>query len=156
MDTSHLEKLLVVGAIAFIPVQSFAQTDDAPLATPVGHELTVAFGGYTYVEPGDTSISIHGPKFGAGYTSTTSLNPGQHWFLQTDARGLVGSTMYDGWCSPFLITPDSTSPNGYALDVGDPSPCSEGGDKDWYLEARGLAGKDLIGQQWAWSPYAGF
>ena len=51
--------------------------------------------------------------------------------------------------------PESTSPNGYALDVGDPSPCSESGDNDWYLEARGLAGKDLIGQQWAWSPYTG-
>jgi len=49
----------------------------------------------------------------------------------------------------------SASPNGYELDVGDASPCSETGDKDWYLEARGLTGKDLIGQRWAWSPYTG-
>ena len=46
-------------------------------------------GGYDYAEPGDTSISIHGPKFGGGYTGTVSLNRGQHWFLQTGARGLV-------------------------------------------------------------------
>ena len=155
MDTSQLEKLLVVGAIAFIPVQSFAQTDDAPLATPVGHELTVAFGGYRYVEPGDTSISIHGPKFGAGYTGTMSLNRRRHWFLQADARGLFGATTYDGWCSPFLIVPDSTSPNGYALDFGDPSPCSESGDKDWYVEGRALAGKDFIGDTWGWAPEFG-
>jgi hypothetical protein len=143
----RLKKLLVAGFIAFIPPQAFAQTPgststrsaqstsaapvDTSLVTPAGHEVNFDVGGYKYVEPGDTSISIHGPKFGTGYTGTTSLNPGQHWFLQTDARGLVGNTMYDGWCSPFLITPDSTSPNGYALDVGDPSPCSEGGDKDW-------------------------
>jgi hypothetical protein len=54
-----------------------------------------------------------------------------------------------------LITPNSASPNGYALDVGNPSPCNETGDKDWYLEARALAGKDVIGQLWAWSPYSG-
>ena len=48
--------------------------------------------------------------------------------------------------------PDSTSPNGYALDVGDASPCSESGDKDWYVEARGLVGKDFIGHTWGVSP----
>jgi len=112
-------------------------------------------GGYTYVEPGNTSISIHGPKFGGGYTGTMSVNQGQHWFLQADARGLVGNTAYDGWCSPFLITPDGRSPNGYALDVGDPSPCSERGDKDWYVEGRALVGKDFISHNWGWSPHVG-
>ena len=69
--------------------------------------------------------------------------------------GHLGNAAYDGWCSPFLITPSGASPNGYELDVGNASPCSETGDKDWYLEARALAGKDLIGQRWAWSPYTG-
>jgi len=167
----RLKKLLVVGAVAFIPSQAFAQTsgstatqsthspgaaqDDAGLATPAGHEVDFGVGGYQYVEPGDTSISIHGPKFGGGYTGTMSLNPGQHWFLQGDARGLFGGTTYDGWCSPFLITPESTSPNGYALDIGDPSPCSESGDKDWYVEGRALVGKDFIGDKWGWSPAIG-
>jgi hypothetical protein len=167
----RLKKLLVAGLIAFIPSQAFAQTSgststrfaqsfgaapvDTSLATPAGHEVNFGVGGYKYVEPGDTSISIHGLKFGGGYTGTMSLNPSQHWFLQTDARGLVGNTTYDGWCSPFLITPDSTSPNGYALDVGDPSPCSESGDKDWYVEGRALVGKDFIGQNWGWSPDIG-
>jgi hypothetical protein len=99
----RLKKLLVAGLIAFIPSQAFAQTSGstsirsaqspgaAPAATslakPTGHDVDFGVGGYKYVEPGDTSISIHGPKFGGGYTGTTSLNPGQHWFLQTDARG---------------------------------------------------------------------
>jgi len=154
-----LKKLLLLGSIAFIPSQSFAQTADSVnvsgLATPAGHEVTVAVGGYEYVEPGDTSISIHGPKFGGGYTGTLSLNAGQHWFLESEARGLFGNTTYDGWCSPFLITPDRTSPNGYALDIGDPSPCSESGDKDWYVEGRVLVGKDFIGRKWGWSPDIG-
>lgn len=168
----RLKTLLVVGSLAFIPSQAFAQTsgatstrstvspgaadvDDSGLATPTGHEVNFAVGGYEYVEPGETSISIHGPKLGAGYTGTVSLDSGRRWFLQADARGLFGSTTYDGWCSPFLITPDGTSPNGYALDTGDPSPCSENGDKDWYLEGRTLVGRDFIGRRWGWSPDIG-
>ncbi len=68
---------------------------------------------------------------------------------------MMGNSIYCGWCSPCVITPDSTPPNGYALGVGDASPCSETGDKDWYLETRGLAGKDFIGQSWGLSPYSG-
>jgi len=108
--------------------------------------------GYKYVEPGDTSISIHGPKFGGGYTGTMSLNRVQHWFLQADTQGVFGSATYDGWCSPYLITPYSASPNGYALDFGDPSPCNESGDRDWYVEGRALVGKDFIGRKWGWAP----
>ncbi len=167
----RLKKLLVVSSIAIIPSHAFAQTSDSTsaqsarpsgtaetesnLATPTGHEVNFAVGAYKYVEPGDTSISIHGPKFGGGYTGTTALNARQHWFLQADARGLWGHTTYDGWCSPFLITPDSRSPNGWALDIGDPSPCSESGDKDWYVEGRALVGKDFIGRMWGWSPDVG-
>ena len=117
--------------------------------------MNIGVGGYQYAEPGDTSISIHGPKLGGGYTGTMSLNRAQHWFLQADARGVFGSAAYDGWCSPYLITPDSASPNGYALDFGDASPCNESGDRDWYVEGRGLVGKDFIGDKWGWAPEIG-
>ncbi|HKE85409.1 MAG TPA: hypothetical protein VKB50_16720 [Vicinamibacterales bacterium] len=130
-------------------------TGDSILATPIGHEVNVSFGGYRYNEPGTQSISIHGSKIGGGYTGTLSLNERRRWFTQADARGTVGNTTYDGWCSPFLITPDTASPNGWALDIGDASPCSEAGDKDWYVEARGLVGKDFIGRTWGVSPEAG-
>lgn len=164
-------RLLLAGVVALIPSQAFAQTlgsmpnpsaqspgaatVGAGLATPIGHEVNVSFGGYTYSEPNAPSISIHGAKVGGEYTGTLSLNERRHWFAQVDVRGTTGHVTYDGWCSPFLITPNSASPNGYQLDVGDPSPCSENGDKDWYGEARGLLGKDLIGRTWGWSPYAG-
>jgi hypothetical protein len=132
-----------------------AAANDSILATPIGHEVDVSFGGYRYTEPGSQSISIHGSKIGGEYTGTRSLSQRRRWFAQADARGTLGNTTYDGWCSPFLITPDSTSPNGYALDIGDASPCSETGDKDWYMEARGLFGKDFIGRTWGVSPDTG-
>ena len=166
----RLENLLVASLIAFIPSAAFAQSSgstrdstqsaaaapgDSGLATPTGSEVTAGVGSYRYVEPGDTSIAIHGAKFAAGYTATVSLGTARRWFFQADARGLTGRTTYDGWCSPYLITPDKTSPNGYALDIGDPSPCSESGDKDWYVEGRALVGRDFIGRTWGWAPDVG-
>jgi opacity protein-like surface antigen len=151
---SNVVNILVFAGVALISSQAFAQTDPS-LATPTGHELNASVGGYTYTEPGAQSISIHGVKVGGEYTATLSLNKRRHWFAQADVRGTLGSVTYTGWCSPFLITPNSASQNGYELDFGDASPCSERGDRDWYLEARVLAGKDLIGRTWAWSPYGG-
>ena len=155
-----MKRLLLAGAIALIPCQVFAQTPgraaaDAGLATPTGHEVSVGVAGYNYIEPGDLRISIHGAKFVGEYAGTFLLNPRQHWFARANARATIGSTTYDGWCAPWLIVPDSTSPNGYALDLGDYSPCNESGDKDWYLEGRALVGKDFIGQRWTWSPESG-
>ena len=128
---------------------------DARLVTRTGHELNVTVGHYTYTEPGPQSISIHGPRIGGQYTGTLSLNRRKRWFVQADVRGNGGSATYDGWCAPWLITPDATSPNGYALDLGDYSPCSETGDSDWYLEGRGLFGKDFISGSWGVSPDTG-
>ena len=144
--------------LALISSQAFAQPPaaaDASLATPTGHEVNASAASYTYIEPGAQSISIHGAKVAGEYTATLSLNERRHWFAQADVRGTIGNVTYTGWCSPFLITPNSSSPNGYELDLGDASPCSETGDKDWYLEGRALAGKDFIGQRWALSPYTG-
>ena len=149
-------KTLFVGAVlALTASQAFAQSPDPSLATPAGNEVKADLSGYTYVEPGDTSISIRGIKVGGEDTATLSLNEQRHLFFQADARAVIGTTKYTGWCSPFLITPNGSSPNGYALNIGDPSPCTESGDKDWYAEARALAGKDMIGQRWAFSPFSG-
>ena len=131
-----------------------AAVDDR-LATPTGHDVNVSVSSYTYLEPGAQSISIHGTKLGGEYTGTVSLDKRQHWFAQANVRGTIGNVTYTGWCSPWLITPNSASPNGYELDEGEASPCSETGDKDWYLEGRALVGKDLIGHAWALSPYTG-
>jgi hypothetical protein len=132
-----------------------AASADSSLETPVGHEVNVSVASYTYGEPGDFSISIHGPKVGGEYTGTASLDRRRHWFLQANFRGTFGQATYDGWCSPWLILPNSGSPNGYELGLGDSSPCSETGDKDWFVDARALVGKDAIGHKWGVSPYAG-
>jgi len=157
-----MNRFLLAGAITLIPSSVFAQTPAAGaapvapgLATPTGHEVSFVLGGYNYVEPGDLHISIHGPKYAGEYTGTFALNPARHWFARANAKAMVGTTSYDGWCAPWLIVPESTSPNGYLLDLGDYSPCTESGDKDWYLEGRALFGKDIIGQRWAWSPETG-
>ena len=160
-----MKTLFITGVITLIASHAFAQAPDAiprstvavedSLATPTGHEVSAAVASYTYREPGAQAISIHGAKFLANYIGTLSLNERRHWFFQGDVRGMLGNVTYNGWCSPFVITPDSASPNGYALDVGNSSPCNESGDKDWYLEARALTGKDVIDQRWGWSPYSG-
>jgi len=157
--------LFAAGVIALISSQAPAQTPgavarpngavDDSLATPTGHEVNASVGSYTYTEPSAQSISIHGTKVAGEYIATLALNKRRHWFAQTDVRGTLGNVTYTGWCSPYLITPNRASPNGYELDLGDASPCSETGDKDWYLEARALAGKDVIGQRWGVSPYTG-
>jgi hypothetical protein len=147
------------GAIALTPLGAFAQASGAQAgaspATVPGHELTVGAGWYNYVEPGDLSISIHGAKFVGEYTGTFLLDAGAHWFARTNLRAHVGSTSYDGWCGPWQITPDGSSPNGYRLSIGQYSPCDHTGDQDWYLEGRVLAGRDFRGERWTWSPEAG-
>jgi hypothetical protein len=154
-----MKTILATWVIALMAAPAFAQTAggaEAGLATPTGHDLSAGVSGYTYREPGgDQPISIHAPKFVADYTGALSLNTRRRLFAQAQVRGTVGNTIYDGWCSPFLINPNSDSPNGYALDIGDPSPCGERGDRDWYVEGRALAGKDVIGERWGWSPYSG-
>jgi hypothetical protein len=161
-----MKKLIWAAVVILIRVPASAQTADSAiqrtatevangLATQPGNEVAISLGSYNYTEPGDQSISIHGFKWGGDYTGTLALSKRQLWFAQADVRGTIGNVTYDGWCSPWLITPDIASPNGYALDVGDASPCSESGDRDWYLETRGLVGKDFVGRTWGVSPFSG-
>src|SRR5581483_6497433 len=150
-----MKTFLFAAVIALNSTQLFAQTSDPTLATPTGADVNVSVGGYNYTEPGDQNISIHGPKVAGEFTGTLPLSERRHWFIQMNGRGLLGNTKYEGWCSPFLIIPNSASPNGYALDIGDPSKCSENGDKDWYVEGRALVGKDVIGDHWGFSPFSG-
>jgi len=154
-----MKRFVLIAALVLFPLPMFAQTSggqpDAAPTTPPGHELTFSLGGYNYVEPGDTRISIHGMKFGGEYAGTFLLNASHHWFAQTQVRASFGTTDYDGWCAPWFITPDRSSPNGYFLDLGEYSPCEDDGNQDWYAEGRGLVGKDFVRQEWTWSPQAG-
>ena len=165
-----MKKLFLTAVVALIASNAFAQypqsvpaaaqsnvaaAGETRLAMPTGHDVSVSVASYTYTEPGDQGISIHGAKIGGDYTATFWLNERSHWFGTADVRGMTGAVTYDGWCSPFVLVPSSASPNGYEVDIGDASPCDETGDKDWYAEGRFLAGKDMIGPRWALSPYSG-
>ena len=138
-----------------IPSSTSDHAGETEPATATGHDIGAGVAGYTYREPGVHAISIHGDKLTLEYTGTASLNKRQHWFVQAQVRSTLGSGAYQGWCSPYLITPNRASPNGYELGIGGASPCRESGDSDWYVEGRGLVGKDVIGQRWGWSPYSG-
>jgi len=147
-----MKRVVYAALLALMPVRAAAQAVDV---TPAGHEVNVTGSSYTYVEPGPQRISIHAAKFGGEYTGTVLLSKQHHLFAQADVRGISGNATYQGWCSPWLLKPNSGSPNGYELDVGQASPCSETGDSDWYVEARGLVGKDFIIHGWVLSPYTG-
>ena len=150
-----MKTLFLAAAVALTPAQGFAQAADADLSTPTGHDLNVSVGGYRYVEPLARPISIHGVKFGAEYTGTRLLSESRRWFFHANVRGLFGNVTYDGYCRPWLIRPNSDSPNGYALGLGPAFACSESGGRDWYVEGRALAGKDFVGRSWGVSPYTG-
>ncbi len=150
-----MKALVFAGALAVLSGPAFAQTPKAGLTTPTGHDVSLGVAGYGYVEPGAQRVSIHGLKISGEYTGTLPLNARRHWFLQADVRGLLGRAAYDGYCSPWLIMPDRASPNGYVLAVGDPSPCSESGDLDWYVEGRAVAGKDFVFPKWGLTPFTG-
>ncbi len=169
-----MNRLFLAGVVALIRSQAFAEAPDstsirstppaqsrgtvetaAILATPTGHAVNLGVGGYSYVEPGDLRVSIHGAKVSGEYTGTLVLSKRRRWFAQANARGTFGNVTYDGFCLPWIISPNVDSPNGYELDLGAASPCSETGDRDWYAEGRVLVGRDFIGQKWGWSPYIG-
>src|SRR4029079_19190328 len=123
-----MKTFVVTAVIELIASQAFAQAPDsispsarsnatveADLATPTGHELSAGVASYTYRETGAQTISIHGAKFVAGYTGTLSLNRERRWFARANLDGTIGNTEYNGWCSPFLLTPDRQSADRHDL-----------------------------------------
>jgi hypothetical protein len=141
--------------VALVPVPGLAQAADAGHGTPTGHELNFSVGGYRYVEPLARPISLEGPKYGGGYTGTLALSDSRLWFFQADVRGQVGNLTYNGYCRPWLIVPNSASPNGWALGLGPEFACSSTGNPDWYVEGRALVGRDFVQDAWGLSPFAG-
>src|ERR1700754_939423 len=151
-----VKTLLLAGFVQAIAAVAAGQTPgDASVGTRTGHEMSVTVGHYTYIEPGSLRISIHGARLGGEYTGMWRINPRTAWFAGANVRGNAGSARYDGWCLPWLIRPSSTSVNGYALGLGSASACSETGDADGYVEARGLVGRDLLFKTWGLSPATG-
>ena len=102
---------------------------DSLLATKTSNEFGLSLSSYEYQEPG--LMSNKGPKIGGDLQSTLAF-PEKLW-VRGDAHLAIGSVDY--------TSPTSGTANG---------------ESDWYLETRGLIGKDT----WAFdramlSPYAG-
>jgi hypothetical protein len=150
--------ICLAGLLALASSAAFAQTPattSSRLATPKGHNFNLSVQHYDYTEPPPVDISIHGPKFGAEYTGTFTLNERRRWFAHINVRGTGATADYDGNCRPWQITPDNASANGYRLTLGTKFPCSEDGSIDWYVDGRVLAGKDFGGNRVGLSPFIG-
>ena len=151
--------LALAGLLVWTSAAAFAQTSTGTvspvLTTRIGHDINLSVQHYTYEEPDDVDISIHGPKFGGEYTGTFALNRARRWFAQVNVRATGATADYDGWCRPWQIKPNAASPNGYQLTLGTRFECSEDGDADWYAEGRALTGKDFVGHRWSISPFTG-
>lgn len=154
-----MRTLLIAGALTLVPLRVLAQAPSVETAgataTKPRHDVAAGLSGYNYVEPGDLAISIHGVKFSGEYTGTFLLDQRRRWFVRANARASFGSTNYDGWCAPWQIAPESASPNGYRLDLGEFSQCTDTGNGDRHAEGRAVTGRDLGAGRWTWSPEAG-
>lgn len=116
----------VLFALAVMLVASMARADSNPLASQTGINLGLSLSSYQYRE-GDV-MSLTGTKFGLELRGTKTLQ--QLFFVRGDLRYTLGQVDYSG--------------------TG-----SSGGHQDWYLETRGLVGKDWAIRAALVSPYIG-
>lgn len=121
-------------AVGLWVVASLARGQEAAM-TRSGHELAVSLSGYTYSEP--SVMTLKAQKIGVDYSATHALRPdwpsrGAGWFVRGDLRFAGGKADYDGG----------------AMGTMTDRP-------DWYLEARGLVGKDFVAGEAVVSPYLG-
>jgi len=96
--------------------------------THKGNEFTISVSSYRYEEPA-LGMSTKGDKFGIGHTGALVLE--DDWFIKDDVRFANGSVDYVG--------------SGFQAGV-----------PDWYVEARGLVGRDIQLENAMYSPYVGF
>ncbi len=92
-----------------------------------GNEFGISLSSYGYEEP-SLGMSNKGDKFGANHLGTKLLEGG--WFVKDDLRFAYGEVDYVG--------------SGYQPDV-----------PDWYVDVRGLMGRDLQLGNAIYSPFIG-
>ena len=117
--------LITTGAL-FIPTITYAEL--SPLQTQTGNNISLSLSSYQYHEPG--FMSLKGSKIGLDMLSTKVWQSGQ--FIRGDLRYAFGTVDYNS--------------NGTGSATGEP---------DWYIEARGLVGKDWMVKGMMLSPYTG-
>ena len=104
-----------------------AQAESASINTNSGNELTISVSSYLYEEP-SLGMSTKGDKLGVGHIGALVLNG--DWFIKDDVRFANGVVDYVG--------------SGYQAGV-----------PDWYVEARGLIGRDIQFGEAVFAPYVG-
>jgi hypothetical protein len=114
--------------ITSITSLSSVHADEASINTTNGNELEISVSSYLYEEP-SFGMSTKGDKFGIGHAGALLLDG--DWFIKDDVRFVNGSVDYVG--------------SGFHAGV-----------PDWYVEARGLVGRDIQLENAMYSPYVGF
>lgn len=115
--------------ITLLLTATLARADATTLKTQTGKDMGLTLSSYQYQEPG--LMSLKGGKMGLEFHATKALQNDQ--FIRGDFRYAFGMVDYTS--------------NGTG---------SKTGDLDLYIEARVLAGKDLVINDAVLSPYAGF
>jgi hypothetical protein len=110
-----------ISAVLFILmgpiIIGMAQAESINLSTQTGNAIGLSLAAYQYQEPG--FMSSKGNKMGLDLNTTKVLQSEQ--FMRGDLRYAFGTVNYDS--------------NGTGSSSGEP---------DWYIEARGLVGKDWL------------
>lgn len=106
---------------------SSAHAAGAGVRTSGGHEFGLSVSSYRYEEP-SVQMSNKGDKFGIYHFGTMLLEG--DWFIKDDLRFAFGNVDYVG--------------SGY-----------QAGAPDWYIDARGLLGRDLPLGNAIYSPFIG-
>lgn len=104
-----------------------AQAESASINTSRGNELTISVSSYLYEEP-SLGMSTKGDKLGVGHMGALVLHG--DWFIKDDVRFANGAVDYVG--------------SGYQAGV-----------PDWYVEARGVIGRDIQFGESVFAPYVG-
>lgn len=122
----------VVLLLFAVPV--LAQGQEAAM-TRSGHEMAVSMSGYSFDEP--SVMTIKATKIAVDYSGTHAFRPdwphrSEGWYVRGDLRFAGGKADYD------------SSLSGTIHDH-----------PDWYIETRGLVGKDFVVGEAVLSPYVG-
>lgn len=125
-----LLNLLMGSLFAFTALAelSFAYAETAIIQTRGGNQMSVSVSSYLYEEP-SMSMSLKGDKLGVNHVGTAVLEGG--WFFKDDIQFVMGRVDYVG--------------SGFQPSV-----------PDWYVETRGMLGKDIEVAHSMFSPYIGF
>jgi hypothetical protein len=116
----------VLVSIVLFAATSTVHAESSTLKTRTGNDIGLSLSSYQYQEPG--IMSLKGSKMGLDL-HTSKVLQNDH-FIRGELRCALGLADYNG--------------SG-----------SASGEQDWYIEARGLVGKDWLTNYAVFSPYTG-